>query len=146
MTQVESSIMFAGDAIESLCRYKNCEDVQSEDGSSVSITIGSTTPRQIGSPSLESEQALVALHTDLISNRSVGDLTHQSMIQVGTGASHIDDTEYYAQLSHGCSVSAVGSPARAGTVCPRFHRMFALTHFPIRTSACSLQYIGLTLP
>jgi hypothetical protein len=38
-------------------------------------------------------------------------------------------------------VSAVGSPARAGTVCPRFHLMFALTHFPMRTSTCSLQYI-----
>jgi hypothetical protein len=33
-------------------------------------------------------------------------------------------------------VSAVGSPARAGIVCPRFHRMFALTYFPLTTSAC----------
>jgi hypothetical protein len=40
-----------------------------------------------------------------------------------------------------CSLSSVGSPAQAGTVCPRFHLMFALTHFPIRTSTCSLQYI-----
>jgi len=43
-------------------------------------------------------------------------------------------------------LSAVGSPARASTVCPRLHHMFALMHFPIRTSACSLQYIGLALP
>jgi hypothetical protein len=41
-------------------------------------------------------------------------------------------------------LSAVGSPARADTVCPRFHHMFALTHFPLRTSACSIQYIGLS--
>jgi hypothetical protein len=40
-------------------------------------------------------------------------------------------------------LSAVGSPARAGTVCPRFHHMFALTHFPFRTSACSIEYIDL---
>ena len=40
-------------------------------------------------------------------------------------------------------LSAVGSPALASTVCPRFHHMFALTHFPFRTSACSVQYIDL---
>jgi hypothetical protein len=46
----------------------------------------------------------------------------------------------YFHLVQG-GVSAIGSPARAGTVCSRFHLMFALTHFPIRTSTCSLQYI-----
>jgi hypothetical protein len=39
------------------------------------------------------------------------------------------------------ALSAVGSPTRAGTVCPKFHLMFALTHFPIRTSTCSFRYI-----
>jgi hypothetical protein len=38
-------------------------------------------------------------------------------------------------------LSGLGSPARAGTVCPRFHLMFTLMHFPIRASACSLQCI-----
>jgi ankyrin repeat protein len=37
--------------------------------------------------------------------------------------------------------------SRTGRYClPRFHRMFALTHFPLRTSAFSIQYIGLSLP
>jgi hypothetical protein len=57
-------------------------------------------------------------------------------MQVKGDAAKTDTTSWFKK-----AVSAVGSPARAGTVCPRFHLMFALTHFPIRTSTCSLQYI-----
>jgi hypothetical protein len=57
-------------------------------------------------------------------------------------ASHLGTWPSAASLAHIIEVvSAVRSLAQAGTVCPRFHLMFALTHFPIRTSTCSLQYI-----
>jgi hypothetical protein len=53
---------------------------------------------------------------------------------------HSHESQYIEfHLAH--HLSAVGSPARASTVCPRFHLMFALTHFPIRANVCSLQYI-----
>ena len=58
----------------------------------------------------------------------------------------MDDRAVVEEVEGVRRLSAVGSPARAGTVCPRFHRMFALTHSPLRTSACSIQYIGLSLP
>jgi hypothetical protein len=76
---------------------------------------------------------------------------------VTIGGTTVDSGQLISQITPGqittiggdalsFELSAVGSPARAGTVCPRFHRMFALTHFPLRTSAFSIQYIGLSLP
>jgi hypothetical protein len=115
MTQVESNIMFAEDATESLCRYKDSQDVPSENDSTVSLTTGSTTLKQIDKVIPEAEQALVLLHADLVSDRSDCETTQQSMIrhdktsaveahnQINTSASHANDMEYYVQLSHGCN-------------------------------------------
>jgi hypothetical protein len=113
MTQVESNIMFAEDATESLCRCKDCEDAQSETTSFLSLNTGSTAPKQIGSPTPGIEQALVLLRADLVPNSSDRELTLQSMMrhdqtteshnEISTSVSTLDDMEYYLQLSHGCN-------------------------------------------
>jgi hypothetical protein len=105
--------MFAEDATESLCRYRDYGDASSEDNSSMSLNTGSHTPKQINSPIPEAEQALVLLHASLDSDSSDRKMTHQSMIRhdqtteshnhIGTSASSFDDMEYYLQLSHGCN-------------------------------------------
>jgi hypothetical protein len=115
MAHVESNIVFAEDAAETLCRYKNSQDVPSKVTSSGSLTTDSATPKQTGGLLPGAERALVLLHTDLLSGRSDRETTEQSLIrhdktsaiearkQIDTSDSHSDDIEYYVQLSHGCN-------------------------------------------
>ncbi|KAF7567831.1 Trichoplein multi-domain protein [Pyrenophora tritici-repentis] len=103
ITQVASSIMFAEDATETLCRYKDCQDIQSENNSYVNLTAGSNTPKQIGSPTPEPEQASVLLHSRPVSDRYDETSTTEAHNQISTSALNFDDTEYYVQLSHGCN-------------------------------------------
>jgi hypothetical protein len=115
MAHVESNIMFAEDATETLCRYKDSQDVPSKVTSSGSLTTDLATPKQIGGLIPGAEPALVLIHTDLLSGRSDCGTTQRSLIrhdktsavkarnQIDTRDSHPDDMEYYVQLSHGCN-------------------------------------------